>query len=151
MTWPISVSKLTGSNKWIFEGLILCFAEEQTSRERTGEHIITSVIKTKYKSKQKLRSDRFAISVELITAQNKGARGSELFIQLNFFWCTWNHKNRLVVMCSGARGQNPFIATITHHLVSQNSEILMCWWVCKVICHYFLIFSSPVIVQICTT
>lgn len=60
---------------------MLCFAEEQTSREGTQEHIITSVIKTKYKSKQKLRSDRFAISVELITAQNKGTRGSELFIQ----------------------------------------------------------------------
>lgn len=59
----------------------MCYTEEQTSRERTGEHIITSVIKTKYKSKQKLRSDRFAINVELIAAQNKGARGSELFIQ----------------------------------------------------------------------
>lgn len=58
----------------------MCFSEEQTSRERTQEHIITNVIKTKYKNKQKLRSDRFAISVELITAQNKGTRGSELFI-----------------------------------------------------------------------
>lgn len=59
----------------------MCLAEEQTRRERTQEPIIASVIMTKYKSKQKLRSDRFAISVELITAQTKGTRGSELFIQ----------------------------------------------------------------------
>lgn len=59
----------------------MCLAEEQTTRKRTQEPIITSVIMTKYKSKQKLRSDRFAISIELITAQNKGTRGSELFIQ----------------------------------------------------------------------
>ena len=55
--------------------------EEQTSRKRPGEHIITSVIKTKYKGKQKLKLYRFTISVELIAAQNEGARGSELFIQ----------------------------------------------------------------------
>lgn len=59
----------------------MCLAEEQTTRERTQEPIITSVIMTKYKSKQKLRSERFAISIEIITAQNKGTRGSELFIQ----------------------------------------------------------------------
>lgn len=59
----------------------MCLAEEQTTRERTQEPIIASVIMTKYKSKQKLRSDRFAISVELITAQTKGTRGSELFIR----------------------------------------------------------------------
>jgi len=76
VTLPINSSKPASSNKWIFEGLILCFAEKQTSRERTQEHIITNVIKTKYKSKQKLRSDGFAISVELITAQNKGTTGS---------------------------------------------------------------------------
>lgn len=49
---------------------MLCFIEEQTSRKRPGEHIITNVIKTKYKGKQKLRSYRFAISVELIAVQN---------------------------------------------------------------------------------
>lgn len=113
MTQPISGLKLASRNKWISEGLILCFAEQKTSRERTQEHIIKSVIKTKYKSKQKLRSDRFPISLELITAQNKGTRGFLMYLKAQ--------THRLDVMYSSACVQNHFhFVTATVHMTKPH-------------------------------